>query len=364
MIIFNKKFVWMFISIVTLSLLLAACGGDSDDGGDAGSDGGSSNGEFEEQEWRFVSEEVPGEVQYEYTAEFANRISEKTDGAITVEPIEYGGLGSEADQAQMLQQGGVELAVMSPGFTGGQIQDGQIFSLHYFFPSDQELVQQILTESEALNQDMRAKYEEHSITPLSFWTEGAMAWTSNVGIESPSDWEGLNMRVQESPLIRESYAAYGATVQAMSQSELYTALDRGTVDAQENPLFYIESASFNEVQDTLTLSNHNNYVAMTTVNTGWYNDLDDNVKEVLDETVEEMQEWVFEEQLEQNQAALEAMENDPDNPIEVIELTDDQIAEFTEVAEPVHQYYREEVTGIDPEIFDKLQQEIADIAGE
>ncbi|GAB2542382.1 sialic acid TRAP transporter substrate-binding protein SiaP [Gracilibacillus alcaliphilus] len=349
---------------MVLTLILAACGGDN--GGNAESDNGgdSGDGSFPEESWQFITEEVQGEVQYEYAAEFADRISEKTDGAITIEPLEFGALGSEVDQSQLLQQGGVELAVMSPGFTGGQVSDGQIFSLHYFFPSDQELVQQVLTESEALNQDMRAKYEEHNITPLSFWTEGAMAWTSNIGIESPSDWNGLNMRVQESPLMRESYAAYGATVQSMSQGELYTALDRGTVDAQENPLFYIESASFNEVQDTITISNHNNYVAMTTVNTSWYNDLDDNVKAVLDETVEEMQDWVFDEQLTQNQAALEAMENDDRNPIEVIELTDDQIAEFTEVAEPVHQYYREEVSGIDPEIFDKLQQEIADIAGE
>ncbi|WP_066188217.1 TRAP transporter substrate-binding protein DctP [Gracilibacillus phocaeensis] len=361
-IIFNKKLLFMFVSILALSFVLAACGGDdsgSDDGG-----GETADGEFAEQEWRFVSEEVPGEVQYEYTAEFADRISEKTDGAITIEPIEYGGLGSEVDQAQMLQQGAVEFAVMSPGFTGGQVPDGQIFSLHYFFPSDQEQVQQILTDSEALNEDLRAKYEEHSITPLSFWTEGAMAWTSNVGIESPSDWEGLNTRVQESPLMRESYAAYGATVQSMSQSELYTALDRETVDGQENPLFYIESASFNEVQDTLTISNHNNYVAMTTVNTEWYNGLDDSVKEVIDETVAEMQDWVFEEQQSSNQEALDAMVDDTENPTEVIELTEDQIAEFSEVAEPVHQYYRDEVEGIDPELFDKLQQEIEDATGE
>lgn len=91
-----------------------------------------------------------------------------------------------------------------------------------------------------------------------------MAWTSNTAIKSPSDWEGLNVRVQESPLMRESYDAYGATVQSLSWGELYTALDRETVDAQENPIFFIESASFNEVQDYMMISGHNNYVAMTT----------------------------------------------------------------------------------------------------
>ncbi|QGH36414.1 C4-dicarboxylate ABC transporter [Gracilibacillus salitolerans] len=372
MVIFNKKYFIMLLSILTLSFLLVACGGDDEEGTDEGNTGEEDTGEgsedaagdFEEDSWQFVTEELQGEVQYEYAAEFANRISEKTGGAITVEPLEYGSLGSSVDQAQLLQQGGVQLAAMSPGFTGGQVQDGQIFSLHYFFPSDQEQVQEILTNSEALNQDLRAKYEEHSISPLSYWTEGEMAWTSNVGIESPSDWEGLNMRVQESPLMRESYDAYGATVQALDWGELYTALDRETVDAQENPIFFIESASFHEVQDTVTISHHNNYVAMTTANTEWYNGLDENVKQVVDETVEEMQEWVFEEQLSQNEAGLEAIEADTDNPTEIIELDEDQIAEFREVAEPVHQYYRDEVEGIDQAIFDKLQEEIAEVMGE
>ncbi len=152
--------------------------------------------------------------------------------------------------------------------------------------------------------------------------------------------------------------------QSLSWGELYTALDRETVDAQENPLFFISSASFHEVQDAVTISNHNNYVAMTTANTDWYNDLDDNVKAIVDETVEEMQSWVFDEQKAQNDAGLEAIEADSENPTEIIELTEDQIAAFKEVAEPVHQYYRDEVEGIDPAIYDKLEEEIAEVSGE
>ncbi|WP_228275788.1 TRAP transporter substrate-binding protein DctP [Gracilibacillus oryzae] len=373
----------MFISILTLSFLLVACGGgDSEEGTggteedtgteDTGSDntegessGEAASGDFEEAEWGFVTEELDGEVQYEYAEEFANRISEKTGGAITVTPYEYGALGSEVDQAQLLQQGGMQLAIMSPGFTGGQVPDGQIFSLHYFFPADPAQTQEVLTNSEALNTDLRAKYEEHSITPLAYWTEGATAWTSNVGIETPSDFEGLNVRVQESPLMRESFGAYGATVQSITWGELYTALDRETVDAQENPIFFINSASFHEVQDTLTISNHNNYVAMTTVNTEWYNGLPDNEKQLIDETVAEMQDWIFEEQERQNEEGLEAIKADTENPTEIIELTEEQIQAFREVAEPVHEQFRngELTEGVDPAIYDKLKEEIAEITG-
>ncbi|GGM33045.1 C4-dicarboxylate ABC transporter [Paraliobacillus quinghaiensis] len=309
--------------------------------------------------WRFVTEEVTGQVQYEYAAEFADRISEKTDGRITIEPYEYGGLGSETDQVELLQDGGVEMAVMSPGFTGGMVKEGQIFALHFLFPDSVATTQEILNSSEALNTDLRARYEEFGISPLAFWTEGAMQWTSNdVALETPEDFDGFMMRTQSSPLILESYRAYDAEPTAMSWSELYTALDNGTVQGQENPIFFIGDASFHEVQENLTLSNHNNYVAMTTVNTEWYEGLDEETQQLIDETVEEMQDWVFEEQKRQNEEYLEIIKDNTDNPTNVIELTEEQRQAFKDLAVPVRDFYREEVSTVDGEILDKLIEEI------
>ncbi|MDL4842048.1 DctP family TRAP transporter solute-binding subunit [Aquibacillus rhizosphaerae] len=341
-----------------LSILLVACGGDEETEEDTGTTDGEEASGIEEDTWRFITEETQGQVQFVYAEEFAKRISEKTDGAITVEPYEYGGLGSEVDQVKQLQDGAVELAVMSPGFTGNMVMEGQIFALHFLFPDSVETTQEILNTSEALNTDLVERYEAHDITPLSFWTEGAMQWTSNVGIDEPADFDGLKMRVQESPLMMKSYEAYDASPQALSWSELYTGLDRGTVEGQENPIFFIYDAAFHEVQDTMTVSNHNNYVAMTTVNTEWYSDLSDELKTIVDDTVEEMQDWVFEEQDRQNSEFLTEMENDTENPTEIIELTEDQRAAFRELAIPVRDYYREEVSEVDGAILDKLQEEI------
>ncbi|WP_138420242.1 TRAP transporter substrate-binding protein DctP [Aquibacillus sediminis] len=378
MVIINKKFLFTFLTVLTLSMLLAACGDDAGTEADNGAEndtgetentedtnegnGDEAASEFENATWRMITEEVDGQVQYEYAEEFANRINDKTDGAITIEPYEYGQLGSEVDQVNQLEQGAVELAVMSPGFTGNMVTEGQLFSLHFLFPADGEQTQEILNTSDALNTDLRERYEEHGISPLAYWTEGFMAWTSNVGIEEPSDFDGLNMRIQETPLMQETYSAYGATTQSMSQSELYTALDRGTIDAQENPIFYIYDMSFQEVQDTVTLSRHNSYIAMTTVNTDWYNGLDENVQAVIDETVEEMQDWIYEEQDRQNTEYLELMQEE--EGMEVIELTEDQRQAFRDEALSVHDYYREELSEVDGAILDQLEEEIAEVTGE
>ncbi|WP_188207656.1 TRAP transporter substrate-binding protein DctP [Alkalibacillus aidingensis] len=378
MVIFNKKIFWLALVLFLTLGLLAACGGDSDEG----AEGDNSNGEdsteeensndnndsdededentsIEPQTWRFVTEEEPGQVQYVYAEEFANRMAEKSDGAIEIEVYEFGGLGSETDQVDQLMQGTVEMAVMSPGFTGNMVAEGQLFALHFLFPDDVGTTQEVLENSEALNVDLRERYEEHNISPLAFWTEGGMQWTSNGHpLQTPEDFENFQMRVQTSPLIMESYERYNANPQEMSWGELYTALDRGTVDGQENPIFFIADASFHEVQDYLMISNHNNYVAMTTVNTEWYEGLDSEVQEMVDETTEEMQEWIYEEQDRQNTEFLEFMEEDSD--IEIIELTEEERDAFRQEAVEVRDFYRNEVSELDGAILDKLLDEMED----
>ncbi|MDQ0352584.1 tripartite ATP-independent transporter DctP family solute receptor [Alkalibacillus filiformis] len=345
MIIFNLKNVGLALAMVLTLGFLAACGGDGD----------------ESQNWRFVTEEVEGQVQYVYAQEFADRMYDKTDGEVQIDVYEFGGLGEETDQVDQLMQGAVEMAVMSPGFTGDMVSEGQLFALHFLFPDDVATTQDILTNSEALNTDLRERYEEHNISPLAYWTEGAMQWTSNDHpLTSPEDFENFQMRIQMSPLIRASYEAYGADPQDMSWGELYTALDRGTVQGQENPIFFIGDASFHEVQDYMTMSNHNNYVAMTTVNTEWYNELDDDIRALVDETTQEMQSWIFEEQQRQNEEFITIIEEDTDNPTEIVELTEEERQVFRDIATDVREFYRSEVSGVGGEILDKLEEEIAE----
>ncbi|SDH63090.1 tripartite ATP-independent transporter solute receptor, DctP family [Alteribacillus persepolensis] len=344
------------------SLVLAACGGGGDNGGEGDSAG--EGGEGETYNWRFVTEENDGQVQYEYAEEFAKRLEEKSDGQITMDVYEFGQLGSEVDQVEQLQSGAVEFAIVSPGFTGTMVEEGQVFALQFLLPDDQEVTHELLNTSEALNEDLAALYEENNIKPLAFWTEGAMQWTGNKELTSPEDFEGFKMRTQDSPLIQESYRAYGADPSVMSAGDLYGALQQGTVDGQENPIFFIADSSYHEVQDYMTISNHNTYVAMTTVNPTFYNDLPDDIKALIDETVEEMRDVGFEMQKELNDELLDEIENNEENPTEVTELTEEQREAFRELQVPQRDFFRENGGEQAGEILDKLQAEIEELQGE
>ncbi|WP_078555633.1 TRAP transporter substrate-binding protein DctP [Bacillus alkalicellulosilyticus] len=370
----KKKSILLLLLVAAFSMILLACGGEQTDGpADEGTDDGSQVEDSGSQddssggegltggpyEWRFVTEEWPGQVQFEYAQEFADLLHEKSDGQINIEVYEFGGLGSEVDQVEQLQNGLVEFAIVSPGFTGTMVTEGQIFALQFLFTDDLELNQEILNTSEALNVHLAAKYEEHNILPLAFWHEGAMQWTGARELRTPADFDGFKMRTQESPLIRRSYEAYGADPTAMSWGELYTALERGTVEGQENPIFFIEDASFHEVQDHMTISRHNIYVAMTTVNPTFYNGLPDDVRALIDETVEEMRPRAFEIQKEQNESLLDNIVNNEEFPTTVIELTEEERDAFRALADDVHQHFINEIVDEDGKmIYEMLLSEI------
>lgn len=333
-------------------MVLAACGGDNSTKGD--SDGSS-------EEWLFITEETGEQVQMQYANEFKKRIEEKTDGDVKVTTYEFGGLGTETDNVVALQEGQVQLAVTSPGFIGNTVKESQIFGLHYLFPDSVEETQKILNESEAINVDLVKQYEAIGLKPLSFWTEGFMMWTSSKPVTSIDDFKNFKMRIQGTKLQEEAWKAYGGTPQTMSWGDLYTGLENGTVDGQDNPIFFIYDASFHEVQDYMTLSRHNNYVATTTVNMEWFDDLSEEHQKLVEETIDEMQDWIFEEQKKQNEHFLEQIEN---SGTEILELSEEELAEFKEASMSVRDFYREEVSTVDGAILDKLEQEIEEITGE
>lgn len=344
---FNKKKGLFIVLAFVFSLTLVACGSEST--------GGEEDGTYN---WKFVTEEQQGQVQYEYAAEFANRLHEKSDGQINIEVYEFGGLGSEVNQVELLQSGGVEFAIVSPGFTGTMVSEGQLFALHFLFTDDMELNQKILDESEALNVHLTEKYEQFNIKPLAYWTEGAMQWTGDRPLTTPDDFVGFKMRTQTSPLILRSYEAYGADPTELSWGELYTSLQQGVVQGQENPIFFIEDAKFHEVQDYMMISEHNIYVAMTTVNTDFFAVLPSDIQELILETVEEMRPVAFEMQERMNDELLGAIESNDRHPTEIINLTSEQREAFREKAIPVRDFFINDVGEDGKRILEMLIAEI------
>ena len=121
---------------------------------------------------RFVHEENPDSLQGLYAKRFAELIDEKSNGKIEVVIYPIGQIGDALQQAELLQNGGVDFAIISPGNIGTLVPECNVFALHFLFTSDMNLNMKILKESKALNELLSEKYLEKDIKILSYWQEG------------------------------------------------------------------------------------------------------------------------------------------------------------------------------------------------
>ncbi|AOY75274.1 C4-dicarboxylate ABC transporter [Clostridium formicaceticum] len=346
-----KKIVSLIMLVVLTMALLVGCGGNQNAGGNA-------TGE-ETYTWRFAHEEIDGDVQDLYVKKFKEVIEAKSDGRINIDIYPVGQIGDATQQAELLQKGGIEFAIVSPGNTGTLVPENQLFSLHFLFTDDMDKNAEIFKTSKALNELLSNKYLEKNIKVLAYWTEGAMQWTSNKPVNTPDQWRGMKMRTMPSPMIVAAYQAYGANPTPVPYMEVYSGLQLNMIEGQENPLFAIDQMKFYEVQKYLTLANSNLYVTTTAVNPDFFNGLPADIQDMVLETVEELRDYSFEIQEELNGGALDRIK--AQSNIEIVELTDGEREVFRAASKSAYDKYVEMVGAGGKEILETLLEEVKEI---
>ncbi|MDY0236452.1 MAG: DctP family TRAP transporter solute-binding subunit [Gudongella sp.] len=345
-----KKIISISLTFVLVMVLLAGCGGDKAPA--------ATEGDAEQTyNWRFAHEENNGSIQDVYVKEFVRILNEKSDGRINIDIFPVGQIGDATQQAELLQNGGLEFAMVSPGNTGTIVPENQLFSLHFLFSEDMEKNKEIFKTSKALNEDLTAMYLDKNIKVLSYWTEGTMEWTTSKPVNTPELWEGLKMRTMPSPMIVASYEAYGANPTPLPYMEVYSGLQLNMIEGEENPLSAIEEMKFYEVQDYLTLASANLYVTTTACNPAFFDGLPADIQQMILETVEETRDISFQAQADLNGGALEKIKEDSD--IEIVTITEEERAQFKEASKSAYDVYKNMVGEKGAAILDKLMEEVA-----
>lgn len=310
-----------------------------------------------EYNWRFAHEEYNGSMQDVYVKEFVKLLHKKSGGRINVEVYPVGQIGDATQQCELLQNGGLEFAIISPGNTGTIVPENQLFSLHFLFSEDMNKTMELFRTSKALNEMLSAKYKRRGIKVLAYWQEGFMQWTSNRPLRSPEDFKGLKFRTMPSPMIVAAYKAYGANPTPLAYLEVYSALQLKMIDGQENPISAIEESKFYEVQKYLTEANSNIYVTATCVNPDFFEGLPADIKKIVLETVEEMRPRSKKIVDNLNGAALKKIQSV--SKIKVEKLTDKERSKFAKASKSAYDVYKKMVGKDGAAILDKLMEEIA-----
>lgn len=343
----------ILLSLIGAVFLAAGCS-DSDTGSDPDSP--------KTKQWRFAIEEIQGSVQHEYALKFAELVEQKTGGEIQVDVYPYGTLGTSEQLTELVRNGAVEVAFASPGHLGSMIPEVQVFSIHYLFPQDMEIVHRVLSDSETLFGPLAEAYTDKGLRLLSLIPEGWMVWTANKPIREPADFDGVKIRTMVSPLLLKAYEAYGANPTPMAYSEVYGALQLNMIDAQVNPVFAVEEMAFHEQQSHMIFGYHLPFIASVIINPGVYDSLTDEQRQAVMEAESELDDFIHETQTRLNEERLASITEE--GGTEIIRLEEEQTSAFRELALPVQDQYVEEAGERGRKILEGLKRELEEAGGE
>ena len=185
---------------------------------------------------------------------FAKEVAKRTGGRYKIETFYNGSLGGERESIEAVQLGTQALTFSSTGPVPNFVPDAQILDIPFLF-RDKAHARAVLDGP--IGQDMLKKFEPKGFKALAWAENGFRNMTDNKrAIKEPADVKGLKMRTMENPVHIAAYKALGIITTPMAFPEVFTALQQGTVDGQENPLSVIISAKFDQVQKYLALTGH------------------------------------------------------------------------------------------------------------
>lgn len=232
----------------------------------------------------------PGSLFAASAEEFAKRANAKLGGKAKV--VVYGSsqLGGDKELLQKLKLGTVDIALPSTVMSSEADLFG-VFEMPYLV-KDRNHMKRI--ETSVFWKSLAPAAEAKGLMVIAVWENGYRHITnSKRPINAPADLQGIKLRVPEGKWRVKMFQAYGANPSPMKFSEVFTALQTGVMDGQENPFTQIYSAKFQEVQKYLSLTGHVYTPAYATVGTKKWASLPADVRGVLEATAKETQAYVY-----------------------------------------------------------------------
>jgi tripartite ATP-independent transporter DctP family solute receptor len=185
---------------------------------------------------------------------FAKEVEKRTDGRYVIEAFYNSALGNEREAVEAVQLGTQEMTFSSTGPIPNFVPDVKVLDVPFLF-RDYGHARAVLDGP--IGEDMLKKFESKGFKALAWGENGFRHMTnSKRPINTPDDMKGLKMRTMENPVHIQAYKGFGIIPTPMAFSEVFTALQQGTVDGQENPLSVITASKFEQVQKHLTLTGH------------------------------------------------------------------------------------------------------------
>ncbi len=287
-----------------------------------------------QMELKFGHVGQPGSLFALSAEEFARRANEALDGKAKVVVFGSSQLGKDQELLQKLKLGTADFSLPSTVMSS-VVDEFGMFEMPYLV-QDREHMKRI--EKEVVWPELAPLAEAKGYKVIAVWENGFRHITNNVRpIVEPDDLKGIKLRTPKGKWRVKMFQAYGANPSPMAFSEVFTALQTGVMDGQENPFAQIYSAKFQEVQKYLSLTGHVYTPAYVLVGLNKWNKLPADVQKTLTQVAQETQDYVYQTAADLETDLLAKLKAGG------IQVNEADKAAFVEASKPIYDEFAAEV---------------------
>ncbi len=274
-------------------------------------------------------------AQYESLVYFKELVEANSDGRIVVELYHSSQLGDDREMMEALQRGEQEMTCPSTAPIAPFLPQYGVFDLPFLFPNH-EAADYVL-DSE-IGQELLDDLSSIGIKGLVYWENGYRNLTNSVRpVVTPADVNGMKVRTMENPMHLDAWRSMGANPTPMAFGELFSAMQQGVVDGQENPWGTIYLQNFPEVQQYTTDTGHVYSPFVLMIAQSFWDGLPSDLQDVVMEAAIKSRGHNRELNRRYNTEYLEKLKD----VMNVTELTAGQKAAFQSAVSPVYEKYSE-----------------------
>ncbi len=287
---------------------------------------------------KFSHNQVTSAPQHQAAEMFKQLVEERTNGYYDVQIFPNQQLGSLRDQVEGTMVGTIELTQQPASTYALFVPRMSVLDLPFLWTTEDAMWKVL---DGPTGQELLQSLEAKGLKGVDYWSAG---WknitTGKKPIQTPDDLKGLKIRVIPSPLLSAQYEAWGASATPVDFKELYTALQQGVVDGQENPAGTIVDVKLYEVQKYMTESHHAFFHYILAFNKDWFDAQPQENQAILVQAMKEAGRWERQAWAERE---AEATKRIREADVQVIELTPEAREQFRQLSLPVHDKFADQI---------------------
>ncbi|NDL66857.1 DctP family TRAP transporter solute-binding subunit [Anaerotalea alkaliphila] len=318
----KRKLVAIAASALILMSALTGCGGT---GGGAGTGDESI---YPKMKLRMTVNGTDIATDTKVAHRFSELVGEASGGNIEIKVFSNDQLsgGNATKAVEMVAQGATEISAYASSVMGVLDQRLRVGTIPWIFDNYQEARATIDSTGGAYYSKLLA---EKGLTYMGSFHNGFRQITnSKRPVRTPEDVKGLKIRVPGGDVYISFWKALGADPVAMSWSEVFTAIQQGTIDGQENGFSVTNSANMYEIQDYMTVWNYTYENYLFIMNSDRFDSMTPETQSLLREKALEASEW-GRDLVEDEEKVL--MEKFREAGMEVTELASEELVPFKEL---------------------------------